>query len=617
MSGTIDLSVASVAAKSSASKRRPKRGPKRFEVSDSGVFLLGSAAEGEEDGEETKPIRLCSRLDVVGAVRDYEGEGWGRLLRWRDADGRPHEWVMPAAVLAEDPGAVRARLMAGGLEVVLGLRGAAKDALAAYLAEVPPGAPLRAVGRTGWTGDGRAFVVPGWSAGAEQVLFAAAGEVVPWRTAGTAESWRDSIGRLCEGNSRLVLACSVGFGGPLLQAAGIGGGGFHLCGPSSTGKTTALGVGASVVGGGPDGGAGWHSWRATSNGLESIATAHNDVTLCIDELAQLDPRAAADAAYLLANGRPKERMTRTIQHRRAQEWRLLFLSTGELTLAEHAAAAGGRIRAGAEVRVLNIAADAGAGLGLFQELHGRPSPAALADELRGAARENFGAVFRRFVELLIERPAEVGPMLQACRERAARWVPAGACGEVGRAAERFAVAAAAGELATRAGLTGWPVGEALRAAQRCFFAWLGGRGTAGALDVEAGLRALRHFIERHGGARFAAAGGLASDPDGDGLRDRAGWRRTGPDGRTEYLILPEVLRREVVAGFDPSAVLAEARERRWLRAESDRLMLQARAGGRLLRVYCVTDRILEGGDEDGAEDGPERRDVVSFEGVAM
>jgi hypothetical protein len=34
-------------------------------------------------------------------------------------------------------------------------------------------------------------------------------------------------------------------------------------------------------------------------------------------------------------------------------------------------------------------------------------------------------------------------------------------------------------------------------------------------------------------------------------------------------------------------------------------------------VYCVTDRILEGGDEDGAEDGPERRDVVSFEGVAM
>ena len=64
----------------------------------------------------------------------------------------------------------------------------------------------------------------------------------------------------------------------------------------------------------------------------------------------------------------------------------------------------------------------------------------------------------------------------------------GATGEVKRAADRFAVIAAAGELASEWGITGWGAGEATVAAKRCFLDWLNRRGTTGASDVEAGHR---------------------------------------------------------------------------------------------------------------------------------
>ncbi|WP_457589305.1 DUF927 domain-containing protein, partial [Legionella pneumophila] len=46
-------------------------------------------------------------------------------------------------------------------------------------------------------------------------------------------------------------------------------------------------------------------WRSTTNGLEGLAALHNDGLLILDELSQMDPREAGEAAYLLANGQGK------------------------------------------------------------------------------------------------------------------------------------------------------------------------------------------------------------------------------------------------------------------------------------------------------------------------
>ncbi len=51
----------------------------------------------------------------------------------------------------------------------------------------------------------------------------------------------------------------------------------------STGKSTVLRVASSVWGGFDY----LQSWRATSNGLEGIAAAHNDSLLCLDEIGEI------------------------------------------------------------------------------------------------------------------------------------------------------------------------------------------------------------------------------------------------------------------------------------------------------------------------------------------
>ena len=52
--------------------------------------------------------------------------------------------------------------------------------------------------------------------------------------------------------------------------------------------------------------------------------------------------------------------------------------------------AGKRATAGLEVRLVNLPANAGAGMGVFQNLHDRPSAAALVEELREGARRTTG-----------------------------------------------------------------------------------------------------------------------------------------------------------------------------------------------------------------------------------
>ncbi|ECI4618952.1 alkaline-shock protein, partial [Salmonella enterica subsp. enterica] len=166
-----------------------------------------------------------------------------------------------------------------------------------------------------------------------------------FRVSGTSEDWRENIGRYCINNARLAFAVSLAFAAPLLKLVGIGGGGYHLKGESTDGKTTTMKVAASVCGGTDF----WHTWRATGNALEGTASRRNDATLMLDEIREVDGREAGNIAYMLANGQGKARARTDGSVRETNRWNLLFLSTGELSLVEHAASAGERTYAGVEV----------------------------------------------------------------------------------------------------------------------------------------------------------------------------------------------------------------------------------------------------------------------------
>ncbi|MDW8399104.1 MAG: hypothetical protein RMK90_11110 [Acetobacteraceae bacterium] len=118
--------------------------------------------------------------------------------------------------------------------------------------------------------------------------------------------------------------------------------------------------------------------------------------------------------------------------------------------------------------------------------------------------------------------------------------------------------AAAGELATRAGILPWPEDEALRGVGRCFKAWLAAReGGAGPAEDAAALAAVRRFLEAHGEARLTeivrGAGGEDAEPARPTV-NRAGWRKRDAEGRWVFWILPETWRAEVCAGLDPQHV---------------------------------------------------------------
>jgi putative DNA primase/helicase len=366
------------------------------------------------------------------------------------------------------------------------------------------------------------------------------------------------------------------FAGPLLRPAGMESGGFHIRGDSSSGKTTALRLAASVYGGPSY----MQRWRTTDNALEAIAAQHCDSLLILDELAQVEGKVAGECAYMLANEQSKARATRNGAPRARLSWRLLFLSAGELGLADHMAEGMKRTRTGQEVRMADIPADAGAGLGAFENLHGFAGGAAFSSHLTREAQVCHGAVGRAFIEWACANADTLARRTRAAVHALAReWVPQGASGQVERVAARFALVGAAGALATEAGLTGWPVGESERAARACFDAWLSARGGAGNGEVVAMLRAVRRFLETHGEGRFTWWHRASDDHNAKTLQ-RAGFRRmVDQDGKpiksdaehqreygermepadgeavsVEYFLLPEVFRAEVCQGFDYQAV---------------------------------------------------------------
>ena len=83
--------------------------------------------------------------------------------------------------------------------------------------------------------------------GSERVILDASA-VGPYEARGTLKDWQDGIGALASGHALPVLAISAAFAGPLLQFAGQEGGGVHIFGGSSKGKTTIIQAAASVWG---------------------------------------------------------------------------------------------------------------------------------------------------------------------------------------------------------------------------------------------------------------------------------------------------------------------------------------------------------------------------------
>lgn len=192
-------------------------------------------------------------------------------------------------------------------------------------------------------------------------------------------------------------------------------------------------------------------------------------------------------------------------------------------------------------------------MGVFEELHGIEAASLFADAINAATSKCYGtpgnfwlsvvASFRstsRGCNLLIER------IENDISEFVSQVVPPGSHGQISRVAKRFALVAAAGELASEHEITGWPAGEAKRAAKACFVAWLHGFGL-GNQEQKKLLSQVRAFFEKHGAGRFE---NKDANTDDQKILNRAGFYRTDDRGRRDYFVLPEIFKNEVCSGLD-------------------------------------------------------------------
>ena len=160
------------------------------------------------------------------------------------------------------------------------------------------------------------------------------------------------MAKLARGNDRLMFAISTAFAAPLSSRSAWKAA-ASICAAARRRKMTILRAAGTVWGGGGQYGY-IRTWRATDNALEAVAAAHNNAFLALDEIAEIEPKALFRAAYALANGRQKERMGKSIDLRAGNTWRLLFMSTGEIGMADKLSEDRMRATGGQTVRLVEI-----------------------------------------------------------------------------------------------------------------------------------------------------------------------------------------------------------------------------------------------------------------------
>lgn len=216
--------------------------------------------------------------------------------------------------------------------------------------------------------------------------------------------------------------------------------------------------------------------------------------------------------------------------------------------------------------------------------------AKLAKACKLAAVSAYGVAGPEFVRRVIDQDVTGEAVRAMVADFTSAQVPAGADGQVDRAAHRLGLIAAAGELATALGVTPWEAGEASAAAAWALGQWISQRGGTAPAEARQAIEQVRLMIELHGAGRFEAL----DDPDAKPVNNRLGWRKGH-----EWWIPPQVWKAEICSGFDPSFVARVLAEKGMLRRQGGNVLqcVVNIGGGQRMRAYVLTGGILDGGDD--------------------
>lgn len=466
--------------------------PSGFLLREEGIYQLRPSSEGDEI-----PVHLCSPITIKGLCSRLDGSCWGRVVDVLDPDGKMHRLIIDETEFSGSPARLLRPLLDKGL-VVEPVEKAAQS-IATLLQSWRPKIRFTRADQLGWTDNRfKAFALgDGQVIGDENVVFAyqASDAAKTMHACGSLEEWRQAVAAPCVGNPLMILSVSLAFSGPLLWPLSIDGGGFHLRGGSSHGKSTLMGVAVSVWGSPSF----RQSWRTTDNGLEGVASACSGTLLALDELHMVSPRIVGDSVYMLANGCGKSRMQSNGRAQPISRWHVPLLSNGEISLEEHMASGGKQMQAGQDIRLLDITADA-RNFGAFDCLHAASDSRIFVEQMQRSVQANYGTAGPTFVKKLM-RNMEHRDILQSFIDRF--------CDEVRidldipddrqvlRVLRRFAVTALAGEMASKFLVTGWAPGIAKAAAKEIFRTWFEERDGSTRSEIDRSVAKTRDYLTKN------------------------------------------------------------------------------------------------------------------------
>ena len=558
--------------------------PLQFTLPRGYYYDKGNLYYNDPNNEDKPPIWVSSRLEITASTRDKNGNNWGRVLEFEDMDGKRKKWVMPMELLTGRQEALHSTLLNMGLNMSTST--GAKALLGNFISRSKGQSIAVCVDRLGWF-DG-CYVLPNAVIGdtkGKEILFQSKNPLnLGFDQKGTLEQWKQNISKFGLGNSIINFSISASLTAPFLSHLGLEGGGFHFRGESSKGKTITLYTAGSV----------WGSherkktWRATGNGLEETAQSHNDNLLLLDEMGEMDSRELGRTVYMLANGQGKQRMTET----QPKQWRILFLSTGEVGIKSAMLEAGSIARAGQEVRLIDLEAVSGK-LGVFDTLlEGYTNSKEQAEHLEAQTREYYGTAGMEMLTRFINSKAHAMEFIKAVKTRFIKeHTPKPSNSQVSRVLNRFGVIAGGGELASHYGITGWEAGEAYQATTNCFNNWLITQGDiTHTKEHKQAIDRIRQFIEQHGLSRFDDLDAHSSLTGS--TSNRAGIRKMN-DGKMFYYFFPSTFKNEVCKGLDYRSVLNALKIDGFLKYQPNRLShLSPSFEGSRKVSYAVKDTIL-------------------------
>nr|WP_314512566.1 DUF927 domain-containing protein [uncultured Neisseria sp.] len=517
----------------------PFRPRPHFEIDNRGVWWVNVRTDKDGDIIESEPQFLSDSIDIIGTGQDNDG-AYYRIIKFKDKITRQQKTAaLPQAEIAD--GKCWGRLGFYGLSIESNPTKRRK--LADYLQKEGSQTAFTITDRAGWHED--SYIMPsGETITATDkdpaiIYNGDTSQAKAYQPNGELTDWQQNIARYAVGNSRLCLALGASFAAPLLSLLNEESGGFHLMGDSSDGKTTAAKVALSVWGK-PSGSL--LSWSGTKIGFSNTAAARNDGLLVLDEIGQASPHVIGDTVYSVMNGINKVQGAKQGGNRALSRWKVMMFSTGEKTPDSILKHNKGDWNAGQAARLPSIRA--AAQYGIYDTLHGFEDGALLSEHIAQSAEKYHGTAGRLFIQQLLDYLEQAK---QQATERMAAFMATipELSGQARRVAKRFAIAAAALELA--APVTGLPVGVGMAGVKKCFDEWLEANG-AGKHEDRRIIEQAEDFIAQHAlGTRFMEWSDKSTN------KDHAGYRKQEGE-KLELWVIRRVFADEIAQSFDEAKV---------------------------------------------------------------